>query len=254
MLISPHERVKGIPLQSLPISDDQLLIEKVPVQFIPTLTLLTLQSKAVEADKILLLGCATNGFGDPPLGEVETEIASLARIWQARRPGKVEHRILPPEALPKKQGLGPENWGEFGILHFACHGVFKEGMPFDAALRLGSDAVRASELFSAHLGNARVFLSACSLGRQEDGSGKPTAGDEWIGLYLPIFYSGAQQLLVSLYDADSETAMRVMVDLHASLSEGLALASAFQSAIKGAIDEGRPPALWANWYLVGLPT
>jgi CHAT domain-containing protein len=109
-------------------------------------------------------------------------------------------------------------------------------------------------LFSAHLGNARVFLSACSLGRQEDGFGKPTAGDEWIGLYLPIFYSGAQQLLVSLYDADSETAMRVMVDLHASLSKGLALAAAFQSAIKGAIDEGRPPALWANWYLVGLPT
>jgi len=127
-------------------------------------------------------------------------------------------------------------------------------MPFDAALRLGNDAVRSSEFFSARLSNARVFLSACSLGRQEDGTGKPSAGDEWIGLYLPIFYSGAQQLLVSLYDADSATAVRVMVKMHAALSKGAALASALQSAIVAAINEGFPPALWANWYLVGLPS
>src|SRR5262249_21528294 len=253
MLISPHERLKGIALQCVPLSDDQLLVQKVPVQFIPTLTLLTLQSKVARADKILLLGCPANGFGDPPLEEVETEIDSLARIWRAQLPDKVRDCILPPDARPKKLGLGPEHWGEFGLLHFACHGVFKEGMPFDAALRLGSEAVRASELFSAHLTNARVLLSACSLGRQEDGSGQPAAGDEWIGLYLPIFYSGAQQLLVSLYDADSETAMRIMVDVHTSLSNGAALVSALQHAISAAIDEGRPPALWANWYLVGLP-
>ena len=64
---------------------------------------------------------------------------------------------------------------------------------------------------------------------------------------------GAQQLLVSLYDADSETAMRVMVDVHTSLSQGNPLTSALQTALGAAIDEGRPPALWANWYLVGLP-
>ena len=253
MLISPHERLKGIPLQTVPVHDDQLLIQKVPVQFIPTLTLLTLRSKADAAEQILLLGCPTNGFGDPPLEAVETEIASIAKIWDAQRPGKVKDRILPADARLEMHDLGPNHWSDFGIVHIACHGVFKEGMPFDAALRLGSDAVRASELFSAHLANAGVFLSACSLGRQEVGSGKPTAGDEWIGLYLPIFYSGAQHLLVSLYDADSETAMRVMVDLHTALSNGVGLASALQSAIGAAMDEGRPPALWANWYLVGLP-
>lgn len=253
MLISPHERLKGIPLQCVPISDDRLLIQKAPVQFIPTLALLTLQSKIAPADKILLLGCPTNGFGDLPLKDVETEIAGLARIWQSQRPGKVKDCILPPDARPKEMGLGPEHWSEFGLLHLACHGVFKEGMPFDASLRLGSEAIRASELFSARLAKARVFLSACSLGRQEDGSGKPAAGDEWIGLYLPLFYSGAEQLLVSLYEADSKTTMRIMLDVHASLSKGAALASAFQFAIQAAIDADRPCALWANWYLVGLP-
>jgi len=199
------------------------------------------------------MGCPTNGFGDPRLEEVETEIVKLARIWQAQRPGRVRDYIIAPDQLPEEVGLDAQHWSQFGILHFACHGVFQEGRPFDAALRLGRDAVRASELFSVRLGNARVFLSACSLGRQEDRSGKPTASDEWIGLYLPLFYSGAQQLLVSLYDADSETAMKVMVEVHTLLSKGVALASAFGQAIKAVIDEGRPPALWANWYLVGLP-
>ncbi len=253
LLISPHERLKGIPLQTVPVTNDQLLIQKAPVQFIPTLTLLVLRSAATATDKVLLMGCPTNGFGDPRLEEVETEIVKLARIWQAQRPGRVRDYIIAPDQLPEEVGMDAQHWSQFGILHFACHGVFQEGRPFDAALRLGRDAVRASELFSVRLGNARVFLSACSLGRQEDRSGKPTASDEWIGLYLPLFYSGAQQLLVSLYDADSETAMKVMVEVHTLLSKGVALASAFGQAIKAVIDEGRPPALWANWYLVGLP-
>ena len=253
MLISPHERLKGIPLHTLPVSDDQMLIQRVPVQFIPTLTLLTLQSKAFPAEKILLLGCPTNGFGDPPLEAVESEIGDIARIWEVKRPQKVKHRILPADASLETEALSPDRWRDFGIIHIACHGVFREGMPFDAALRLGKDAVRASELFAARLGNSRVFLSACSLGRQDDGSGKRNAGDEWIGLYLPIFYAGAQQLLVSLYDADSDTAMRVMVDVHTSLSQEKSLASALQTALGAAIDAGLPTALWANWYLVGLP-
>jgi len=256
LLISPHERLKGIPLHAIPVDDDRRLIQIVPVQFIPTLTLLTLRSNAVPSDKILLLGCPTNGFGDAPLPDVETEITSIAEIWQAQRPGKVESHILPPDALLDSDNLGLEHWSDFGTLQIACHGTFREGMPFDAALRLGSDAVRASELFSSHLPNARVFLSACSLGSQEYGSGRPTAGDEWIGLYLPLFYAGAQQLLVSLYEADSETAMHMMVELHAKLSRGVPLAPALQSGIGAAIASvpgGRPPALWANWYLVGLP-
>jgi CHAT domain-containing protein len=200
----------------------------------------------------LLLGCPINGFGDEPLKEVEAEISGISKIWEKKRPGKVRDCILRPAALLKTEDLGPDHWSEFGTIHIACHGVFSEGRPFDAALRLGSDTVRASELFAVHLGSAQVFLSACSLGRQEAGSGKPSAGDEWIGLYLPIFYSGSQQLLVSLYDADSRTAMRVMVDLHTSLSNGVTLPAALQTALKAAIDEG-PSPLWANWYLVGLP-
>jgi hypothetical protein len=253
LLISPHERLKSIPLHTVPISDDQLLIQKVPVQFIPTLTLLSLRSTAIPADSVLLMGSPSNGFGDSQLEEVETEISNLATIWNGKRPGRVRDYIIPPDQLPEEVGLDARHWGQFGILHFACHGVFQEGRPFDAALRLGRGSVRASELFSVRLGAARVLLSACSLGRQEDGPARQTAGDEWIGLYLPIFYSGAQQLLVSLYDADSVTTMKVMVEIHASISKGVDLARALQQAVKTVIDAGRPSALWANWYLVGIP-
>ena len=253
LLISPHGRLKGIPLQTVPVAGAQLLIQKAAVQFVPTLTLLLFRSASAPAGKVLLMGCPSNGFGDAKLDDVETEIAEIARIWRSRRPGQVRDCILSADQSPQEAGLDTRRWGQFGILHFACHGVFQEGRPFDAALRLGRDAVRASELFSARLDNAQVFLSACSLGRQEERSAKPAASDEWIGLYLPLFYSGAQQLLVSLYDADSATAMKVMVDVHASISKGAALVSAFQQAIQACAEDGLPAALWANWYLVGLP-
>jgi CHAT domain-containing protein len=131
--------------------------------------------------------------------------------------------------------------------------VFEEGRPLDAALRLGSEALRASELFAARLPGASVFLSACSLGGQQGLTRKPTASDEWIGLYLPLFYAGARHLLVSLYEADSQTALMLMMELHAALSEGVSMAEAYRRAIRAVVAAGMPAALWANWYLTGLP-
>jgi len=109
ILMSPHDRLKGMPLQSAPIDEDRLLIQKYPVQFIPTLGLLTLSSKAASVDKVLLLGCPTNGFGDPPLKEVETEIREIAGIWKTKRAGKVKSCIIPADAVLETEDLGVEH-------------------------------------------------------------------------------------------------------------------------------------------------
>jgi tetratricopeptide (TPR) repeat protein len=105
LLMSPHERLKGIPLQTVPVAGGQLLIQKAAVQFVPTLTLLLFRSTAAPADKVLLMGCPSNGFGDPRLEDVETEIAGIARIWRSQRPGRVRECILAPHESPEEAGL-----------------------------------------------------------------------------------------------------------------------------------------------------
>lgn len=252
LLVSPHGRLRSFPIHAVSAGDGKVLISRWPVQYIPTFALLPLRRRGLSPDDVLLMGCPENAFNDRALEEAEGEIEALYEIWAAARPGRARKSLIPIAGSPEQAGLPIEEWGGFGVLHLACHGHFPEGRPFDAALRLGADAVRASEFFTVQLKAALVSLSACSLGRQSGSHSEvEVMGDEWVGLYLPLFYAGAGNLVVSLWEADSETAQSFMKALHEALSQGAPPADAFQRAMKGVA--GDPAPLWANWYLVGLP-
>lgn len=252
LLISPHEHLRSMPLHALPIGEAELLIDRCPVQYIPTLALLPLSKHEREAEKVLLLGCAENDFKDPILKEVPDEIEALSDLWSAARPSKVTKRLIAREQSPSDAGVPLDIWGEFDVIHIACHGVFPETRPLDAALRLGNDNIRTSEMFGVRLKANLTCLSACSLGRQTTSlSGVQLVGDEWVGFYLPLFYAGTRAVLVSLWDANSRVASAFMKTLHGALSEGKSSADAFQIAALSV--KSKPGPLWANWYLVGFP-
>ena len=119
----------------------------------------------------------------------------------------------------------------------------------DAALRLGGEAVRASEVFAARLRASLVTLCACSLGHQGDGG--TDAGDDWMALYVALFYAGADRLLVSLWDANAEVADELMASFHSSIADSIEVPDAFARALASV--KRKPPAMWANWCLAGLP-
>ena len=253
LLISPHGRLRGIPLHIVDIDDDLILIEQWQVQYIPSLSLLSLQRREKQQDKILLV-CCRQAFGKDPLEEVENEINDLAAQWNAKRPGKTRSFPLHSNSSLMQMGFNPHDWPTFDVIHFACHGEFPQDRPFDAALLLGKDALRATEIFTIKLNASLVVLSACCLGQtSENYSGLKLVNDEWVGLFLPLFYAGARALIVSCWDANSEGAESFMKDLHTALSKGLLPISAFQEAVKSAKDQ-EPQFKWANWYLVGFPS
>jgi hypothetical protein len=253
LLISPHGRLRATPLHALPLASGGCLVQHSGVQYIPTLGLLALARPSQPSSRVLLMGCERDGFGSPPLPEVPQELARLRAIWEAR-PGVI---VTACECTPSTrfgaQLPGPERWREFGILHFACHGIFDAERPLDARLRLGQEALRASELFGVKLDAALACFSACDVGGQaEQLDGLDLAGDEWLGLAMPLLYAGARTLLVSLWPANSEQAVAFMEELHRQLSWGHPLAEAFRLAVVDVQDS--PVAYWANWYVAGLPT
>jgi hypothetical protein len=253
LLVSPHGRLRTVPIHALEVGHGVRAIDRWPVQYLPTLALLAIAPRPRRGSAVLAMGSAHNAFGDATLKEIEGEIATVASTWATRRRRQVRHRLLSAAESPRRAGLSIETWHNFEYCHIACHGVFPEGRPLDASLRLGSDAVRASEFFGVRLGASLVVLSACSLGQQvEITGGVPLAGDEWVGLYAPLFYAGAEQLLVSAWDANSQVARRLMETLHTALSNGVSTVNAFQLAVREV--RAKPPALWGNWYLVGIPT
>jgi CHAT domain-containing protein len=254
VLISPHDLLRAVPIHTIQAEDGSRLIDQHPVQYIPTLGLLSLQrqDKNTHSSGVLLMGCEQDNFQDPPLKEVPDEIQKLQELWALKRPGLVRSCLVAQAESPAGLGFPLETWHDAEFLHIACHGVFPEDRPLDAALRLGKDAIRASDFFAVKLRARLVSLSACALGRQtRREAGVDLRGDEWLGLYLPLFYAGAQTLLVSLWDANSQVAVPFMSALHGELSGGASPEVAFQAAQR---QVGQKPApFWANWYLVGFP-
>ena len=164
LLISPHDHLRMLPLHALPVDQNKRLIDVCPVQYIPTLALLQLR-RTERAENILLMGCEQDGLGSPPLKHVPDELDTLYETWSSRT-DKARKFLLASDSSPDACGLPLKNWQDFDVLHFACHGEFPEDRPFDAALRLGNDAVRTSQFFGVRLKANLVSLSACALGRQ----------------------------------------------------------------------------------------
>lgn len=252
LLISPHDHLQAFPIHALSVGPGERLIDRHPVLYIPSLSLLPLRKPVGPRGSVLLVGCEEDGFFDEPLRKTPEEIESLSRIWTKERPGRVESRLIPKEGTLDQAGIPHVGWGPYEFIHLSCHGVFPDDRPLDAALRLGAQALRVSDFFNTRLGAEMVSLSACSLGRHaRRHENVALAGGEWIGIHLPLFYAGARTVVASLWDANAEKADAFMRELHTALAGGSAPPHAFRAAFR-AIATG-PPAVWANWYLAGFP-
>jgi hypothetical protein len=253
LLISAHQDLHMLPLHAFG-DEGERLMDRRPFQYIPTLALLPLARESEASGAVAAIGCPRDGFPrDQPLPQIPGEIDDIARIWSARNGGRVCSALIPADGTVEGAQIPASAWAKFQYLHVACHGYFPETRPFDAELRLGREAIRMASLFEIQLNASLVTFSACSLGRHVSGdrAGQGNA-DEWVGMYLPLFYAGASDLLLSLWDADSDDARKLMPELHRQIAnQHHAPALALKDALR--VVEDDPEAFWANWYLVGIP-
>ena len=235
VLVSPHGLLRGVPLP----------IER-PLQYVPSLALLSLARTGADVSDVLLLGCEQDGFDHPALPGVQRELEAVASVWDGA-----------PILLDATGRLGPDapapdEWDRYRLIHLACHGELDPQRPLEGALFLGRSALRMSELFELALDAELVCLSACDLGRLGEGiGGVQQAGDEWLGFVMPLLYAGAGTILVSLWKAHDKTAAQLMPALHAAIHEGRAPADALHEALQTVA--GARPGFRRNWYLVGFP-
>jgi hypothetical protein len=251
LLVSPHGPLRAVPLQAVRSGGARPLLEHA-VQYIPSLALLGLATPRPSGTRVLLLGCESDGFNNPPLPGVPGEIATIERAWAASSGAPVDSVMLSPTSRPGAGAPALERWGDYQVIHLACHGELDPEQPLDAALLLGGSAVRASELFSLELRAETVVLSACDLGGLgERLAGVRETGDEWLGFTMPLLSAGARSILVSLWKADDATATRLMPAFHEHVRDGLEPADGLRDAL--AVVADGPEAFWSNWYLVGFP-
>jgi CHAT domain-containing protein len=248
LLVSPHGRLRGFPVHAVAV-EGQPAILRWPIQYIPALGILSSEPRASSGGQTLLIGSPSTPFNPVELPQVETELEEVESAWSATGMS-VDRVIVGRNQTLAQTRHSPDTWAQCSVLHLSCHGEFPADRPFDAALLLGRDALRASEFFTLRLPASIIVLSACSVGEQVDVP-EGYGGDEWIGLYLPLLYAGAERMLVSLWEAEADPARSFMVALHERLATGEAPDRAMVSACSAV--SSAPLPFWTNWYLVGRP-
>ena len=253
LALSAHGVFAGLALHAARLPDGARPIELCPVFSVPTLALLSLPRRRAASGPrdVLLIGCEQDGFRSPPLPDVPSELEELRATWRGAN-GEVRGALINAREAPAACGCDLANWAKARIVHVACHGTFDAESPLNAALLLGQEKLRASEFFATRLEADLVVLSACDVGRRAQRWHEVDAAfDEWLGLYLPLFYAGAQALVVSRWKANSGKARQFMRVLHAELARGAAAPMAFRSACL-ALARSKD-VFWANWSLAGIP-
>ena len=238
LLIVPHDVLHYLPFQGLLGSDARYLIEKYPVYYLSSSSLMQFTKEKRQA-QAQTTKCSL--FGNPDLGDPEKnlEFAELeAKEVKAAYPESSVY--VGKEATEEKSKTLSANRD---ILHFATHAKLNEDDPLSSAVLLAREdkedgRLEVREIFGMDLKANLVVLSGC-----ETGLGKLSTGDELVGLTRAFIYAGTPSVVASLWSVDDSSTAHLMASFHRNLktmSKVEALRQAQLELIRG---EGRSDLL-----------
>ena len=270
-----------IPFAALPwpadsgAEEEELLIDRYEVVHLPSAAVIrSLRQRAGQRTKpsrtVAVLADPVFSPRDERFPEAEVRGAASSGLPLRRLPHTREEAEAILEGVVPEQrlvALGFEASAElvrsgriqeYGVLHFATHGVLDEVRPelsgvvlsmFDEEGRPRDGHLRLHEIYSLQLPADLVVLSACrtALGRRVRGEGL-------VGLTHGFFYAGASRLLVSLWDVHDEATAELMTAFYRGLlEEGLSPTTALRAAQRRIRREERWRAayFWAGFVLEG---
>ena len=233
LTIIPHGLLHRVPFHAF-FDGESYLIDRFEVSYAPSATVFSLCQKQVtrSMDRAVVMSVA-----DPLIPNVAEE----ARAVASHLPGA---EVLADEGATTSAIR--ENAPGCGILHLACHGMFRADNPMFSSLRLHDGWLTASDVLQLDLDGAIVTLSACESARNQ-----VLAGDELVGLARGFLGAGASTLVASLWLVQDETTSWMMEDWYARLRDGAGRAAALRDAQLALKERCSHPYYWAPFVLIG---
>jgi len=236
LIIVPHDVLHYLPFHALIGPDGHYLIEKYPVYYLSSASLLQFvkEKRKAGGDKVL-------AFGNPDLGDPEKNLEYAELEAQEVKAAYPQSSVfLKKDASEEKsKSLSPTH----DILHFATHAQLNEDDPLSSAVLLAKGGkedgrLEVREIFGMDLKANLVVLSGC-----ETGLGKLSTGDELVGLTRAFIYAGTPSVVASLWSVDDSSTAHLMASFYRNLktmSKVEALRQAQLELIRG---EGRSDLL-----------
>jgi len=233
LVIVPHGLLHRVPFHAL-FDGESYLLERFEVSYAPSAKVYSLCQERIPRgfDKALVLSVA-----DPSIPAVAEEAQAVVRHLPSAELLSDQQATM--EALRLKAA-------GCGVLHLACHGMFRVDNPMFSSLKLGDGWLVASDVIRLDLAGALVTLSACESGRNA-----VFAGDELMGLTRAFLGAGATTLVASLWLVQDETTAELMEKWYEHLREGVGRATALRNAQLALKDRYPHPYYWAPFVLIG---
>jgi tetratricopeptide (TPR) repeat protein len=233
LAIVPHGPLHRVPFHAL-FDGELYLLERFEISYAPSTRVYSLCQGRVSRgmDSALALSVA-----DPLIPAVTQEAQSVARHFPTAE--VLSGRRATVAALHAKAS-------GCGVLHLACHGLFRPENPMFSSLKLHDGWLTAADVLRLDLEGALVTLSTCESGRSE-----VIGGDEILGLTRAFLGAGAATLVASLWLVQDDTTARLMGSWYEHLHEGVGRAAALRAAQLELREKYPHPYYWAPFVLIG---
>ncbi len=185
------------------------------------------------------------------LPETETEVKSISELFR-------EYDYRSDIYIDKASTLSEvesDKMKGYKFIQLATHGFLNEehpglsGLVFHNSGDSADDGIlHAGEIYKMNLNADLLVLSAC-----ESGLGKVVKGDGILALVRSFLYTGANNIVVSLWQAAGKSTSVLMTNFYKNILEGMDYSSALRKAKLDMIQEGQYsyPLDWSPFVLIG---
>jgi CHAT domain-containing protein len=207
LIIIKHGILHYLPFNALK-KNNNFLIETFQISHLPSSTLIN-ESINIFSDNHPLLALGNPDIADKiyDLPFAEEEVKQIGGIFK-------NSSILVRGKATKNNLLQLVEKAKF--IHIASHGIFNKSDPLSSGLLLAgnpfeeiADVLTARELYSLKFNADLITLSAC-----DTGLGKISNGDDVLGLVRGFIFSGAKNIISTLWPIDDEFTKKLMVNFY----------------------------------------
>jgi tetratricopeptide (TPR) repeat protein len=247
LIIVPDKQLHRLPFEALPTTDPavdgplRFLAQSHAVVYLPAAAFLADRGRrGGEKVVVVAAGGAVPSLGLAELTQLPLEVEGVRGSYPEDRLRLLRAEDATPEALAGALA------GDVGVLHVIGHALLDPVSGPEIVLA-GDALLAAGQIIAMAPTPPLVVLSAC-----ETAEGELVGGEGILGLVRAFRLAGSSRTVASLWQAEDESAARMMVGFHAGMRAGLspsrALAKARREQLSGSFAH---PFGWAAFVLYG---
>lgn len=241
LIIVPHGPLHYLPFASLH-DGRRFVVDKARIRLMPSASVMNYLGKNTgSADQVMILGNPDLNNPETDLPGAEIEAQAIAKLWTR---ADIRLRQEATETAIKNNTL------DYGMFHFASHGIFDPNAPLESSLLLSPDQHNDGHLTVAEIYGMRFNANLVTLSACETGLGDIISGDDVVGFNRGFLYAGADSILSSLWPVEDKPTAYFMTSFYSYLKKHDKV-KALQLAQIKTRKKYSHPSHWAAFQLTG---